>query len=129
MRPPAALEMQAIERREVGFCGFECALMMDSVSPPLLPAKPETCALVPRVPAEARCPTGSVWQRADRRGADAGIPLDESISISLRSDLLSHLWNLEPREGELKGIQLSRGDWFCLLKGILERSSPVENPK
>lgn len=58
-----------------------------------------------------------------RRETDVGNPLEKSISISLRNDLLSHLWNLEQREGELKGIQLSLGDWFF----FLERHSGVEH--
>lgn len=74
---------------------------------------------------------GRLWQRADgRRRSDVGTPPAKSISISLRSRLSSHLWNLERREGELKGIPLSLGDWFFFLQGILlESSSSIENPK
>lgn len=61
------------------------------------------------------------------RGSDVGNPLEKSISISLRNDLCSRLWNLEQREGELKGIQLSLGDWFFFPKGILKLNSSVEN--
>ena len=55
-------------------------------------------------------------------------PLEKSIFISLRNDLLSRLWNLEQREGELQGIQLSPGNWLFFLKGILELGIQSETP-
>lgn len=75
--------------------------MMNFISLPLLIAEPKQCLgphfylLRPDVRWEGfgRGLTGGIITRGGR--SNIGIPLEKSIPISLRSDLLSHLQDLE----------------------------------